>query len=91
MITRLDQRASPVVLGILSWASAIVAWACRHFHSSTERGSRSRQVEIVPGLRTTGYRRAASISFAVDGERVLIFGMFYAGRNIAPGLIEGSL
>jgi toxin ParE1/3/4 len=85
MISRLDQRASPVVLGILSWASAIVAWAYRHFHSSTE------QVEIVPGLRTTGYRRAVSISFAVDGERVLIFGIFYAGRNIAPGLIEGSL
>jgi hypothetical protein len=54
MITRLDQRASPVVLGILSWASAIVAWACRHFHSSIE------QVEM-PGLRTTLSPSMASV------------------------------
>ena len=49
------------------------------------------RVEIVPGLRIIGYRRAVSIAFAVDGERVLILGIFYAGRNITPELLEERL
>ncbi|QND62446.1 type II toxin-antitoxin system RelE/ParE family toxin [Mesorhizobium loti] len=46
------------------------------------------RVEIMPGLRIVGYRRAVSIAFAVEGERVLILGIFYAGRNITPELLE---
>ncbi|KQU80469.1 plasmid stabilization protein ParE [Mesorhizobium sp. Root102] len=49
------------------------------------------RVEIMPGLRIVGYRRAASIAFAVEGERVLILGIFYAGRNITPELLEDRL
>ncbi|TJW33695.1 MAG: type II toxin-antitoxin system RelE/ParE family toxin, partial [Mesorhizobium sp.] len=49
------------------------------------------RVEIMPGLRIIGYRRAASIAFAVDGDRVLILGIFYAGRNITPELLEERL
>lgn len=45
----------------------------------------------MPGLRIIGYRRAVSIVFAVDGERVLILGIFYAGRNITPELLEERL
>ena len=54
-----------------------------------QRGTQ--RVEIMPGLRITGYRRAVSIVFAVDGERVLILGIFYAGRNITPELLEERL
>ena len=42
----------------------------------------------MPGLRIVGYRRALSTAFAVEGERVLILGVFYAGPNITPELLE---
>jgi toxin ParE1/3/4 len=41
----------------------------------------------MPGLRIVGYRRAVGIAFAVEGERVLILGIFYAGHNITPELL----
>ncbi|RVB46880.1 hypothetical protein [Mesorhizobium sp. M7A.F.Ca.CA.001.10.2.1] len=44
----------------------------------------------MPGLRIVGYRRV-SITFAVEGGRVLILGIFYAGRNITPELLEDRL
>jgi len=67
-------------------ASATIASAYRLFHKrGTER------VEIMHGLRIVGYRRAVSIAFAVEGERVLILGIFYAGRNITPELLEDRL
>lgn len=43
------------------------------------------------GLRIVGYRRAVSIAFAVEGGRVLILGIFCAGRNITPELLENRL
>lgn len=45
----------------------------------------------MPGLRIVGYRRAVSIAFAVESEQVLILGIFYAGRNITPELLENRL
>jgi toxin ParE1/3/4 len=45
----------------------------------------------MPGLRIIGHRRAISIAFAVEGERVLILGIFYAARNITPELLEDRL
>lgn len=45
----------------------------------------------MPGLRIVGYRRAVSIAFAVEGERVLILGIFYGGRNITTELLEERL
>lgn len=47
--------------------------------------------EPMPGLRIVGCRRAVSIAFAAEGERVLILGIFYAGRNITPELLEDRL
>ena len=49
------------------------------------------RIEVMPGLRIIGYRRSVSIAFAVDGERVLILGIFYAGRNITAELLEDRL
>ncbi|MDG4879430.1 type II toxin-antitoxin system RelE/ParE family toxin [Mesorhizobium sp. WSM4935] len=78
-------------------ASPAVAWNfvagirdhCLGLSTFPQRGSE--RVEIMPGLRIIGYRRAVSIVFAVDGERVLILGIFYAGRNITPELLEERL
>ncbi|MDG4892798.1 type II toxin-antitoxin system RelE/ParE family toxin [Mesorhizobium sp. WSM4976] len=75
-------------------ASPAVAWSfiagirdhCLGLSTFPQRGTE--RVEIMPGLRIIGYRRAVSIVFAVDGERVLILGIFYAGRNITPELLE---
>ena len=53
--------------------------------------ARHERVEIMPGLRIIGYRRAVSIAFAVEGERVLILGVFSAGRNITAELLEDRL
>ncbi|RWD63116.1 type II toxin-antitoxin system RelE/ParE family toxin [Mesorhizobium sp.] len=78
-------------------ASPAVAWNfvagirdhCLGLSTFPQRGTE--RVEIMPGLRIIGYRRAVSIAFAVDGERVLILGIFYAGRNITPELLEERL
>lgn len=78
-------------------ASPAVAWDfvagirdhCLGLSTFPQRGTE--RVEIMPGLRIIGYRRAVSIVFAVDGERVLILGIFYAGRNITPELLEERL
>jgi toxin ParE1/3/4 len=78
-------------------ASPAVAWNfvagirdhCLGLSTFPQRGTE--RVEIMPGLRIIGYRRAVSIVFAVDGERVLILGIFYAGRNITPELLEERL
>lgn len=47
---------------------------CLGFSTFPQRGTE--RVEIMPGLRIVGYRRAVSIAFAVEGERVLILGIF---------------
>lgn len=78
-------------------ASPAVAWDfvagirdhCLGLSTFPQRGTE--RVEVMPGLRIVGYRRAVSIAFAVDGERVLILGIFYAGRNITPELLEDRL
>ena len=62
---------------------------CLGLSTFPQRGTE--RVEIMPGLRIIGYRRAVSIVFAVDGERVLILGIFYTGRNITPELLEERL
>jgi plasmid stabilization system protein ParE len=45
----------------------------------------------MPGLRVVGYRCAVSIAFAVEHDSVLILGIFYAGRDITPEVLEGRL
>lgn len=77
------ERASPAiawnfVLGIKDHCFGLSTFP----HRGTER------IEIMPGLRIIGYRRAVSIAFAIENEQVLILGIFYAGRNITPELLE---
>jgi toxin ParE1/3/4 len=78
-------------------ASPAIAWNfiagirghCLGLSTFPQRGTE--RVEIMPGLRIVGYRRAVSIAFAVEDGRVLILGIFYAGRDITPELLEGRL
>ncbi|MDX8535974.1 type II toxin-antitoxin system RelE/ParE family toxin [Mesorhizobium sp. VK25A] len=79
-------RASPAI----AWNFVVgIRDHCLGLSTFPQRGTE--RVEIMPGLRIIGYRRAVSIVFAVDGERVLILGIFYAGRNITPELLEERL
>ncbi|TGQ70890.1 type II toxin-antitoxin system RelE/ParE family toxin [Mesorhizobium sp. M00.F.Ca.ET.186.01.1.1] len=80
------ERASPAI----AWNFVVgIRDHCLGLSTFPQRGTE--RVEIMPGLRIIGYRRAASIAFAVDGDRVLILGIFYAGRNITPELLEERL
>ena len=36
-----------------------------------------------PGLRTITYKRAATIGYVVEGDRVVIIGVAYRGRDLA--------
>ena len=57
-------------------ASPAIAWNfvagirdhCVGLSTFPQRGTE--RVEIMPGLRSIGYRRAVSIAFAVEAERV---------------------
>lgn len=80
------ERASPAI----AWNFVVgIREHCLDLSTFPQRGTE--RVEIMPGLRIVGYRRAVSIAFAVEGERVLILGVFYAGRNITPELLEERL
>lgn len=82
----ITERASPAV----AWNFVVgIRDHCLGLSTFPQRGTE--RVEIMSGLRIIGYRRAVSIAFAVDGERVLILGIFYAGRNITPELLEERL
>jgi toxin ParE1/3/4 len=78
-------------------ASPAVAWRfvggirdhCLGLSTFPQRGTE--RIEIMPGLRVVGYRRAVSIAFAVEHDSVLILGIFYAGRDITPEVLEGRL
>jgi plasmid stabilization system protein ParE len=52
---------------------------CGGFDQFPRRGRR--RDDIRPGLRLVGFRRRATIAFTVDGEQVVILGIFYAGRH----------
>ncbi|MBZ9679033.1 type II toxin-antitoxin system RelE/ParE family toxin [Mesorhizobium sp. ES1-1] len=75
-------------------ASAAIAWnfiegirdQCFGLSTFPLRGTE--RAEIMPGPRIIGHRRAVSIAFAVQRDSVLILGIFYAGRNITPEVLE---
>ncbi|MDX8524588.1 type II toxin-antitoxin system RelE/ParE family toxin [Mesorhizobium sp. MSK_1335] len=78
-------------------ASPAIAWNfvagirdhCGRLSTFPQRGTE--RTEIMPGVRLVGYRRTVSIAFAIEGERVLILGIFYGGRNITPDLFKERL
>lgn len=62
---------------------------CLGFARTPERGIK--RDDLRPGLRTVGFRRRATILFQVDraAQRVVIHGIYYAGRSF-EGLDEES-
>jgi toxin ParE1/3/4 len=65
--------------------------ACMALATFPERGTR--RPEILPGLRTIGFERRATIAFRVLKTRVEIVAIAYGGRDFASELrdeAEGS-
>jgi toxin ParE1/3/4 len=58
---------------------------CLGMANTPERGTRRN--DLRPGLRTVGFRRRATILFQLDRQarKVVILGVYYAGRNLALG------
>ena len=56
---------------------------CLGFENAPERATR--RDDLRSGLRTVGFRRRATILFEVDRHagKVIIHGVYYAGRNFA--------
>jgi toxin ParE1/3/4 len=63
---------------------------CLGFSNMPERGTR--RDDLRPGLRTVGFRRHATILFEVDSRarRVVVHGVYYAGRNLEGMEGEGQ-
>ena len=76
-------------------ASPAIAWNfiagirdhCLGLSTFPQRGTE--RVEIMPGLRIVGYRRAVSIAFAVEGGRVLIPGHLLRWPGHHTGIARG--
>lgn len=62
--------------------------ACLALASFPERGTR--RDDILPGLRTIGFERRATIAFRVLKARVEIVTIAYGGRDFASGLRESK-
>lgn len=65
------------------YVAAIIA-KCDRLASSPWQGTK--RDEIEPALRTTGFRNRVTIAFRITSDTVLIAGIFYAGRRVAPNL-----
>lgn len=61
---------------------------CLGFDLFPERGAR--RDDLSPGLRIVGYRRYVSIAFRMEGDRVVIFGVNYGGRNFEADFEDPS-
>ena len=70
-----------------SYVSAIVA-KCDGLSAAPFQGTR--RDHLLPGLRTTGFRRRVTIAFRVTNETILIAGIFYGGRSLEKTLKPAS-
>jgi toxin ParE1/3/4 len=62
--------------------------ACMRLASFPERGRR--RDDILPGLRTIGFERRATIAFRVLKTRVEIVSIAYGGRDFERDLRKGK-
>ena len=70
------QSGPDVALGYIDRIEA----ACKALEIFPERGTQ--RDDIVPGLRTMGFERRATIVFRVEKKEVTIIRVFYGGRDI---------
>jgi toxin ParE1/3/4 len=66
------------------FTDAIIAY-CESFITFPRRGTLRN--DLRPGLRTVGFRKRATIAFAVLGNAITIVGIFYGGQDVAGALI----
>lgn len=52
---------------------------CDGLGTFPERGTK--RDDILPGLRVIGYRRRATIAFAIEPQKIVILGVFYGGQD----------
>lgn len=52
---------------------------CEGFLTFPERGTR--RDDILPGLRTIGFKRCVTIAFTIEARTVAILGVFYGGQD----------
>lgn len=73
-----DRAGAKIALGFME----TIEEYCLGFAHMPERGTR--RDDLRPGLRTVGFRRRATILFEVDrkARRLVIHGIYYAGRNL---------
>ena len=69
-------NASPEVAE--RYTSAIISF-CEGMQQFPQRGVR--RDDIRPGLRITNYKKRVTIAFTIEPDRIVILGIFYAGRN----------
>nr|WP_166144715.1 type II toxin-antitoxin system RelE/ParE family toxin [Methylosinus sp. RM1] len=77
----LAERATPSAAE--RFTAAIVDY-CESLRSFPERGTC--RDDLRPGLRTIGFRRRATIAFAVEADVVTIVGVFYGGQDFEASL-----
>jgi toxin ParE1/3/4 len=65
------RRADAYVGRIVAFCNSLTTFPMR----GQQRG------DLIPGLRTTGFERRATIAFVVAAEAVLIEGIFYGGQD----------
>ena len=71
-----------------AYVARIVAF-CMGFATFPSRGQA--RDDLLPGLRTTGFERRATIAFVVTKEVVLIEGVFYGGRNFEANFQDDKM
>lgn len=75
------EKASP---GTAEGFVTAIQTYCFNFGMFPKRGTQ--RDDIFPGLRIVGFRRRVSIAFFVDGDEVIISGIFYGGQDIETAL-----
>jgi toxin ParE1/3/4 len=71
----------------LRFTDAIIDY-CEGFTTFPRRGTLRN--DLRPGLRTVGFRKRATIAFAVLGRTVTIVGVFYGGQDVESALNEDN-
>jgi len=74
-----ERAGAPIAL---RFVESIEAY-CLGFADMPERGTK--RDDLRRGLRTVGFRRRATILFEIEhaARRVVIYGIYYAGRSFA--------
>lgn len=70
-------------------AMRYVAHLQRRCHDLKTAPMRGRKADdISPGLRIIAFRKSVNIAFSIDGNTVIIHGIFYGGQDIVADAVE---